>query len=303
MSVQIPKSKLLSIDDRQLFDEFLSIEQHSLSPYNFCNIFIWNKLFDIYWQIINDCLCVFFKSAYGYFMYLPPLGKNVDREVLRECFALMDEFNFIKQISRFENVEKQHKSFYKKLGFSAKKKDRDYLYLRTDLANLKGNKFKSKRAAYNYFIKHYDFKYEPYALEQKDECLLLYQLWMHELKGENSDYIFQGMLEDSFLCQKQALENFNRLNLIGRVVNIDGQVAGYTFGYELNPDTFCNLFETCNLAYKGISQFLFRQLAQELTDYKYINIMDDSGLENLRRVKLSYKPVKLIPNYIIKRAK
>ena len=41
--------------------------------------------------------------------------------------------------------------------------------------------------------------------------------------------------------------------------------------------------------------------AQELKNYKFINVMDDSGLENLKKVKLSYHPVKLVPAYIVRR--
>jgi uncharacterized protein len=69
----------------------------------------------------------------------------------------------------------------------------------------------------------------------------------------------------------------------------------------LDKDTFCILYEITDLTIKGLSQFIFRQFCSELKDYRYINVMDDSGLENLKRVKLSYRPLKVIPAYIVKR--
>ena len=39
----------------------------------------------------------------------------------------------------------------------------------------------------------------------------------------------------------------------------------------------------------------------QLEDFKYINIMDDSGLEGLKKVKLSYRPAKLASAYIATR--
>jgi hypothetical protein len=63
--------------------------------------------------------------------------------------------------------------------------------------------------------------------------------------------------------------------------------------YEINKDTFCILYEITDLSVKGLAQFIFKEFATELTGYKYINIMDDSGLENLKKVKLSYQPEKL----------
>ena len=60
------------------------------------------------------------------------------------------------------------------------------------------------------------------------------------------------------------------------------------------------LFEVADLKLKGISQYIFRELAKEM-NYKYINIMDDSGLDNLKRVKLSYRPYRMIENFVVSR--
>jgi hypothetical protein len=64
------------------------------------------------------------------------------------------------------------------------------------------------------------------------------------------------------------------------------------------PETFCILYEITDLGIKGLAQFIFRRYCQELKDYKFINIMDDSGLENLRRTKLAYKPVRQVRAFI-----
>ncbi|MFZ2357354.1 MAG: phosphatidylglycerol lysyltransferase domain-containing protein, partial [Candidatus Omnitrophota bacterium] len=78
-------------------------------------------------------------------------------------------------------------------------------------------------------------------------------------------------------------------------------VKGFSFGFKLNEHSFCILYEITDLSAKGLAQFIFREFCRQLPDYKYINIMDDSGLENLKQVKLSYHPVKLEPAYIVKR--
>jgi len=43
------------------------------------------------------------------------------------------------------------------------------------------------------------------------------------------------------------------------------------------------------------------RFCRDLEPCKYINLMDDSGLENLKKVKLSYHPLKIIPAYIARK--
>ncbi len=78
-------------------------------------------------------------------------------------------------------------------------------------------------------------------------------------------------------------------------------ISSLSWAIALSRASFCVLYEITDLQVKGLAQFIFRSFAQELKDYKFINIMDDSGLENLKKVKLSYHPVRLVPAYIARR--
>ncbi|MFH1577779.1 MAG: phosphatidylglycerol lysyltransferase domain-containing protein [Candidatus Omnitrophota bacterium] len=293
--------KQLKLSDREIFESFFGLCQHRLSPYQFSNIFIWKGLFDIFYAVLNGCLCVFFKDKTGCFMYLPPLGGNPDSSVINRCFAVMDGFNANKAISRIENVEEAGLKFYRNLGYGYFVKPGDYLCLRRDIVSLKGNRFKPKRASYNYCIRQYNPQLRLFQEGDQEACLSLYQGWAGERKKKFFDPVYQAMLDDGFSCQSAAIENFSQLDFSAYVVEIKNRITGYTFGFPLNRTTFCILFEICDLDYQGISQFIFSQFCRQLSGYRYINIMDDSGLANLRRVKLSYHPVEIIPNYIIKR--
>lgn len=293
--------KELELTDRDLIEKFLASDEHWLSAYYFANIFIWKELFRIFYVVVDGCLCIFFKDPNSCFMNLAPLGRKPDASVLNRCFAIMDKFNANKNISRIENVEEKEAVVYQGDGFSISPKSGDYLYTGGDLVSLKGSRFKSKRASYNYFLKHYDFEFRPFHKEDSEASLALYRRWAEERMAKFFDSVYQRMLQDSFSCHKVAMENFARLGLIGYVIKIKDRICGYTFGFRLNPKTFCVLFEICDLSYRGISQFIFSRFCRQLSDYQYINIMDDSGLENLRRAKLSYRPVRIVPNYIVKR--
>lgn len=292
------KLNKISLKDKAVFDKFLSLERHELSVYAFINIYIWKALFDINWSIIKDSLCIFFKDNFGSFLYLPPLTTNKKQEVITEVFILLDKANKNKDVSRIENIEEKDLSFYENLGFNCKKKSCDYLCKRSELSNLSGDKFKSKRASFNYFIKHYKFEYLSFCLNHKSACLKLYDNWMSQRMSQTQDPLFLGMLEDTKRCLKLMLDNYPGLGLIGRIVKINKEIKAFTFGFKLNSNTFCILYEITDLSIKGLAQFIFAKICQELKEYKFINIMDDSGLENLQKLKLSYHPIKLIPAYI-----
>ena len=234
----------------------------------------------------------------GSFLYLSPLGKKNNPAVITEVLDILRGLNKNPAFAHIENIEEQDLDFYQGLGLACELKSHDYLCSRADLAGLKGNRFKSKRSSYNYFIKHYDFEYKKLELRDRRDCLKLYGLWQGQRQSENPDHIYQGMLSDSRVSLKEALENYSALGFQGAAVKINKEMKGFTFGFALNKDVFCVLYEITDLSVKGLAQFIFRSFARELKNYKFINVMDDSGLENLKKVKLSYHPERLIPAYI-----
>jgi len=294
------KLNKLSFRDKPLFDKFLKLSSHEISVYAFENIYIWKKLFDISWAIIDESLNIFFFDKMGCFLYLPPLKKRLTPEIIKAVFKFMGEKNRHSGISRIENIEQDDIAFYRGLGYDCQYKSCDYLCRTADLIDLRGDKFKPKRASVNYFINHYQFEYLPFSLEYADACVELYGSWAEGRKKRITDFFYQGMLEDSSACLKVLLADYQKLNLRGSIIKIGGKLKGFTFGFSLNEDIFCILYETVDLTVKGAAQFLFRSFCRELKEYRLINVMDDSGLNNLKKVKLSYRPIKLVSSYIAK---
>jgi hypothetical protein len=291
----------ISLKDKALFEKYLALRPHQLSVYSFANIYIWKSFFDISWVVIDDSLCVFFKDKIGSFLYLPPLGLKESPSVISEIFKFLDKENKNLEFSHIENVESQDLEFYKDLGFDCVLKSHDYICNSQDLALLEGNNFKSKRASCNYFSKHFDYTFDKLSLKDVRDCLKLYSVWAKQRQVDNRDKIYLGMLEDSRVTLKEAFSKYRELGFRGIRVKVDNKIRGFTFGFALNKDTFCILFEITDLSIKGLAQFIFREFSRELKDYRYINIMDDSGLDNLKEVKLSYHPKMQVPAYIIRR--
>lgn len=292
----------LGLSDRDLVCRFLGMAQHSLSAYSFPGIYIWKALYSVQWRIIDGCLCVFFRDPGACFLYLPPLGeKAMSGEALRGAFEIMDRVNANPAVSRIENVEEPDARRLDGLGFPARQSGEEYLYERAKLASLAGNSFKSKRASVNYCAKHYRCVYTRYEPVYEQQCRTVFDLWKHDRVGRNAEKVYAGMIDDTERCLEIVWKQWRELCMAGRVVAVDGRVCAFTFGYELEPGTFCVAYEIARPGYRGMSQYIFWMLCREFEGYSYINAMDDSGLANLKAVKKSYRPSARVLSYTVTR--
>ena len=295
----------LTLNDKPIFEAHAHRTSTGLSHYAFAPLYVWREHFQFHWTLLAEHLCIFAKQGDDYFMPILPMPcETEDRtylNVICQAYRFMSESNRNSHIARIENVPQAMIVFFEKNGFCATVKETEYLYETETLAGLRGDRYKQQRHAYNAFIaEHPAAKLRPYTPTDQDACLLLYDRWRKKRSERYDDPIYNAMLDDSRSAHRIGVSHAGALELIGRVVRIDGEIRGYTFGYPLNADIFCILFEVTDLQVKGLSQFIYREFCRELMDtYRWINAMDDSGLENLKRVKRSYHPIQLIPSYNI----
>ncbi len=298
-TINILNDQLLG--QKPLIEEHLQKGTHQLSSFSFPSIFLWKDYFDFSIQTIDGHLCLFAKHDLGTFLYLPPLGRQLSKNAVEKCFAAMELANKGSGVSRIENVEEQDLSFFPKDEYTIFKKCGEYIYDKKDLGFFEGNRFKSKRSSYNQFVKNNRYEYRPFEIKMREDCLSLFDRWAAKRASGNTDEIYRQMLLENRTVHELAMRYSQELGLVGRVVLVDGLIKGYTFGYPLNDDMFCVLFEITDLSVKGLSVFIFREFYNDpaLESYQLINAMDDFGLENIRKTKLSFRPKKIIPAYVI----
>ena len=295
----------LTLDDKPLFDNYVSRKHTYLSSYAFTSLYIWRNHFQFYWILRNNYISVFAKQDNDYFMPILPIPCAVDKpsyiETVHEMYQFMIEKSWNQQIVRIENVPEELLPAFKDAGFAAIIKETEYVYASKDLIELRGDRYKQQRNAYNAFVSRFPVvKSEPYQMTDRNECIELYDYWRKSRIEKYDDPIYQAMLEDSQTAHHIGITNAKELGLVGRVIRINGRLCAYTFGYQLNSEMFCILFEIADLNIRGLAQFIFREFCKELTQsYNWINTMDDSGLENLKRVKLAYHPKRMLPTYNI----
>ncbi len=104
----------------------------------------------------------------------------------------------------------------------------------------------------------------------------------------------------------RGFEHWDKLDLEGGVLRIDGRIVGFAIGELVTGDTVCVHFEkafaSINGAYPMVCREFVRQILREHPDVVYINREEDLGLPNLRKAKLDCYPVYLLRKYTARRS-
>lgn len=295
------------MDDKQplfhqkdLVDRYLRATPRNLSVFAFVHLFTWQDHFQFDFRVIEQRLCVFARHEAGTFLYWPPLGPGFDKRVAAQCFAIMREANHGKGVGRIENIQLSQSADFDTAKFAIYRKGHEYCYFREDLVALQGNALKSKRHAYNQFVKNHQSEFLPYAKSMAGECLALFDAWVRQKERSSPDAVARQMLEENRRVHQLVLEFYDRLDLIGRVVTVNGRIAGYTFGYALNEQAFCVFLETTDLTVDGLAVFIFHEFCRDgAQSFPIINVMDDFALQNVEQTKLSFRPCSFVPAYTV----
>jgi uncharacterized protein len=290
------------LQQKNVIQTHLQNRASRISIYNFNNLYSWHNAYEYDIRLIDGCMCVFMRNEIGCFLYLPPIG-HIKSSVIKKCFMIMSEINGGSRVTRVENVGDSDLKYFPTDQYNIIPKTYEYIYLRSDIANYEGNAYKSKRNMYNYCSKNYECRFELYDVSMADDCMALYDVWAAERTARYEDTLFRSMMQESRSVNKLFLYDFNQLNMIGRVVYVDGKIQAYTFGYELRPDMFCVVIETANLNVKGLPAFIFREFCRdpETQKYQFVNVMDDYGAPNLTVTKMSFNPLVMLRLYTIEK--
>jgi hypothetical protein len=97
---------------------------------------------------------------------------------------------------------------------------------------------------------------------------------------------------------KFCFDNYSKLDFIGGLIRIDGEVVAFTFGEKLNENTFDTHFEKAYSTVRGAYPMINREFAKNTINcFEYVNREDDVGSEGLRKAKLSYHPEILLEKF------
>ena len=304
----------VELADQAHLDRYFASLVEPLSDYTFSQLFTWRNSLRILWKQMHGHLCVFANGTGDLTLLMPPIGDTGSDRALAAAFELMNEYNAVHGVphrSRVEYVSTELLSRFTREGLEALPMGADYVYDVDRMIDLAGGDFASKRQAKNRFLRNYEHRVEPYdPAVHLDDCRRLLDLWKthqdrHHAAGPEADMNAVKRHKES-VATRLCLESAGFLGLNGLVVYVReaGQwmLKGFTFGERLGCDQSSITIEKTDLAIKGLPQFIFSEFCRTAwADRPFVNVGDDWGLETLAWTKMSYRPVKMLHKYMLRR--
>ena len=291
--------KRLTIEDKNILEEFIYPYKFLSCEYSFTTLYIWREACDICFIIHKGALIIKKKDFEGRYYFMQPLGYN--KENLKEIINTLMEYKKENNMDYlFKDLDEEFmeeiRNIYGDTQGICIQEDRDnfdYLYEAEKLIKLSGKKLHGKKNHYNSFVKNYNYEVK----DIKDEEVIKNVITAAEkwYEGNNGDDILRYELQGI----KDVLKNMEVLNTTGIAVYVDDVIVAFSLGEKLNENLAVVHIEKADVAYNGVYSFINRAFVdRSFSDVKLINREQDLGILGLRKSKLSYHPFKLEKKYI-----
>lgn len=319
----------VQLADRCLLDPYFTSLSEPLSDYTFAQLYTWRNSLRILWRVIEGHLCVFANGTGDLTLLLPPVGDTHGDRALAAALELMDDYNAghgVADRTRIEYASDELLARFDRSKLAVEPMGFDYLYDVNRMIDLAGGDLASKRQAKNRFLRLYDHRVEPYcAARHLQDCRSLLESWQTQQDANHAAEPEAVADRSKRLKETKAadlcLESAEALGLRGMVVYAAARnevtpdagggaaahptaprLCGFTFGEPLGAAQSSITIEKTDLAAKGLAQFIFSEFCRsQWANRPLVNVGDDWGLETLAWTKMSYRPVKLLQKYVLRR--
>lgn len=285
----------ISLESKGIVNEFFFSQRIEASDMLFGNLYIWHFSREISYAIISDCLVIMTKYPDSAPFIFYPLGRGDKRAALCQMIEYFADNNLPLSLHSLESHQKDELSafFPNRFEIVANRDRFDYLYNVSDLISLSGRKLHNKKNHLNKFLNLYaDFGYERVDSGNAPEVLESYKAWF----GENPNP--SDGLRNEFKGIEASLRNLSALDMKAALIRIDGKIAAFSLGEQINTDSVVIHIEKANTFYEGIYQAINQQfLANDWSDMRFVNREEDLGIPGLRQAKMTYNPARFVEKY------
>ncbi len=299
-------------EEAALLEKYFCGYDYEASSHTFIANYIWKDTHHITWEIIGDYLCLAGMGTLEteekeYFMSFPLTRTgSYDLEALRYTIDTA-RAKFTEQGAEFQislipaRLAPLLTEIYgDEVTVIHERDDDDYIYLREELAELKGRKYHQKKNHLNYFLRTYNWTYEEITPDNVEE-VRDFLMRINEDKLEELPEEWRTILQLESQAIQVLLEFVGTGQLFTGLIRVDGQIQAAAIGEyscPISKEAVLVHVEKANPEIRGIYQAINWEFCRHLPEHViYVNREEDMGMENLRQTKLSYKPVRMAEKF------
>lgn len=286
------------------FEHYESLRPVYISEGHYLNQFLWENYYHT--KYATDDLALYLSLIlHGHHGMFAPLCREEDAVTVFHRMEKVFRQSWEEPV-RLYNIDSRMVEILQEAGCLANyeiEPDRDsydYLYDADKLRTLSGKAMHKKKNLLNGFVKQYEghFEYETLGTEHIKEIEEFHQKWLDERR-----------IYDKYNCIDEEEDGIYRLfgnchSIACKMggVRIDGELKAYTIGSYV-PNIRCAIIhiEKADVNYRGLYNYINQQfILHEFPDAVVVNREDDLGQENLRKAKLSYRPLRLEEKFALR---
>lgn len=283
MTLQPSLFKELVSDDRQMLVEHLLKWPPEVSEQGFCNLIIWRHYCQTRWCCYGDHLLFVEQRPDGSHYLLPPLGPGITPDLICHLLTWLEK-QYPGQQAAIERAGRRLvEQLDQRCSIEPEPDHADYLYQRSELAELKGKRLQYKRSLVRRLQKQHVVQSVPLATTHLDDCRRVYRLWQESKAGQVD--------RDEACAVNECLELFDELPLSGIAIMIDGRIEGFSISEALSPDTWLVLIEKASPCAPGLFPLLAQEACRRYPPHVlWVNRAQDLGIPGLRQAKRALNP-------------
>lgn len=256
---------------------------------SFATSFLWRQKYDIRVCNFNDTLYKAYFSADGTLGYSFPIGDKPPKEMLDILFEDARDRGAKLLIGMLNktNAEILSHLYPDMFDITEERDSADYIYSRENLAFLPGKKFHAKRNHISKFKRNNpDYVFKSMDSTNFEDAYFVAHKWHMQNNSDKSE----------LLAIREALDNFEALELFGGVLYVKNRPVAMTIGSKIN-NSVCDVHFEKAVDVDGAYAVINNEFANAHSEFLQFNREEDLGLEGLRKSKLSYNPDKILMKY------
>ncbi len=284
-SVDFIQFREIELSDMDGMNHIRQQYHNMLSAYTFPCIYCWRRIQKLEIYMESDWFVIRCDESDYYY----PCGNPVKTELFIRVMRFIGKAFRMGYITK--QAAEQLKDEHKELYLAEDRANYDYIVPMKQIAELSGKHFHTIRKEIHQFERSGDLEIEEITEENVYAVEELAIKWSKLTTGMND-------FADT-IAEESAVRHFTKLRMQGILAKKDGVYFGFVMGTAVNENTIDAHFAKCIDKSPGADFYCKQQFCERFaTQYEYMNMEEDMGIEGIRMRKLLFRPTSLTPVFL-----